>query len=102
MSKELVRRTPKQLLAKADRPKNLGDKAGIVEVNGKKYLALKRGRKSKRNGVQLRLLYRLIERAQIKPRLKMRDDAEGVIKAQFAKNLEQAFVAAMKTARFIG
>lgn len=94
----MVRRTKKDLIAKADRPKNLGDKVEMIEFNGHKWLALKRGRKGA-NGNKLRLLYLLVPRAQIKSRLGLGEDAARVAKARFVQNLNDAMQFALRTAR---
>lgn len=95
---KLVRRTPTQMIRKADRPKALGDKAEIVDFKGKKYLALKRPRKG-RGKQELRLLYLLVPRAQIKGRLKLREDAVRIAKANFEDNLVSSIEYSMRTAR---
>ena len=93
-----VRRTPKDIIKAADKPKNLGDKAHVVEVEGHKYLALKKPRKG-RSGNELRLLYLLVPRAQIKERLGLNKDAQRIVRANFAGNLQRALEYAMRTAR---
>ncbi len=93
-----VRRTPKDMIKAADKPKNLGDKAHIVQVNGDKYLALKKPRKG-RSQNELRLLYLLVPRAQIKERLGLNKDGQRVVRAKFAQNLQRAMEFAMATAR---
>lgn len=94
----MVRRTPKDVIRKADRPKNLGDRARIEEYKGNKFLALKKARKGK-NGNQLRFLYLLIPRADIDQRLKLREDGERIAKAMFPQRLQEALEYAMRTAR---
>lgn len=94
----LVRRTPKDVIRKGDRPKNLGDKAQIEEYNGNKFLALKKARRGK-NGNQLRFLYLLIPRADIDQRLKLREDGARVSQAVFQRRLQEAIEFAMRTAR---
>ena len=93
-----VRRTPKDIIKAADKPKNLGDKAHVVEVEGHKYLALKKPRKG-RSGNELRLLYLLVPRAQIKERLGLNKDGQRIVRANFAGNLQRALEYAMRTAR---
>lgn len=95
----LVRRTPKQLIKKADRPKNLGNKAEVIEFKGRKYLALKRGRKSKKNNVKLRLMYLLIPRANIRERLGLRKDAERMVQGKFTLNFMKSLQDALRTVR---
>lgn len=94
----MVRRTPKDVIRKADRPKNLGDKAQIEEYRGNKFLALKKARRGK-NGNQLRFLYLLVPRADIDERLKLREDGSRVAMAMFPRRLEEAIAYAMRTAR---
>ena len=94
----LVRRTPKDLVRKADKPRSLGDRASIVEYKGNKFLALKNPRKAA-NGQRLRFMYLLVPRASMKERLKLHDDARRVIAQRFPINLQAAIAAAMRTAR---
>lgn len=91
----LVRRTKTDMIAKSDRPKNLGDKAAVVEYNGRKWLALKKGR-----GVnKLRLLYLLVPRANITERLGLRKDGMTVARGRFLANLADTLAAAVRSAR---
>jgi len=94
----LVRRTPKDVIRRADRPRALGDKAEVVEVNGNKFLALKRPRRGA-NGNMLRFMYLLVDRAQIDQRLKLNDDGRRVAAANFQQNLLDAIEFAMRTRR---
>lgn len=94
----MVRRTKTDLVRKSDKPGALGDKASVVDVNGRKYLALKRPRKGA-NGKKLRLLYLLVPRASIKKRLGLTEDGVRVARAQFVKNLEQSLEDALRSAR---
>lgn len=94
----MVKRTPKDLVKKFDRPAALGDRASVVEVNGNKYLALKKPRKAA-NGQKLRLLYLLVPRAQIKKRLGLEKDGVRVARARFVENLRTELEAALRTAR---
>lgn len=91
----LVRRTPKDVIRKADRPKSLGDKAGIVEVKGNLYLALKKPRRTA-NGQQLRLLYLLIPKATLKERLGLARDAKRVARERFGPLLREALAQAVR------
>lgn len=90
----MVRRTPKSVIKKADRPKNLGDKAEVVEINGRQYLALKRARMGA-NRQRLRLLYLLIPRASITPRLGLNEDGQRIAKERFMQLLKQNLEAAL-------
>lgn len=94
-----VRRTPKDIIRKADRPKALGDKAEVVEVKGHKYLALKKARRGRNGNGQLRLLYLLVPRAQIKARLGLAKDGMEVVRARFPDILRQALAEAVSRAR---
>ena len=94
----MVRRTPRDMIRKADRPAQLGDKAEVVEVNGRKFLALKKPRRGA-NGQMLRFMYLLIPRAQIDERLGMRTDGQRIAGARFGPNLQAAIEYAMRTAR---
>jgi len=94
----LVRRTPKDMIRKADRPKCLGNKAEVIEFMGRKWLALKRSRKG-RNKNDLRLMYLLVPRADIEPRLKLRDDGLRVSQAVFQRRLQESLELALRTAR---
>ena len=94
----LVRRTPKDMIRKADRPKSLGDKVEMIEFRGRKWLALKRSRKG-RNKTELRLMYLLVPRADIEPRLKLRDDGLRVSQAVFERRLKESLELALRTAR---
>jgi len=93
-----VRRTPKDLIRASDKPKALGDKAEIIEFKGHKYLALKKARKGK-SGNQLRLLYLLVPRASLKPRLGLSKDGERMARAKFVANLQDALQRAVASAR---
>ena len=94
----MVRRTKRDMIRKSDRPRNLGDRAEIVEYNGNKFLALKRPRKGA-NGQRLRFLYLLEPRANIDERLGLRRDGERVVRAMFGPHLRQSIIAAVQTAR---
>jgi hypothetical protein len=94
-----VRRTPRDIIRKADRPKALGDKAEVVEVKGHKYLALKKARRGRNGNGQLRLLYLLVPRAQIKARLGLAQDGMQVVRARFPDLLRQALAEAVARAR---
>ncbi|MCE2910226.1 MAG: DUF6441 family protein [Burkholderiaceae bacterium] len=93
-----VRRTKRDSIRLSDRPKALGDKAHVVDVNGDKYLALKKPRRGK-NGNELRLLYLLVPRAQLEERLGLNKDGQRVARARFVENLRVALAAAVATAR---
>lgn len=94
----MVKRTPTDMIRKSDRPKALGDKVEVVDYKGHKYLALKKGRKGN-SGNQMRLLYLLIPRADIKKRLGLGDDAIKVARQRFGINLRDALEAAMRPRR---
>lgn len=92
-----VRRTPRELIRKSDRPKALGEKATIVDYNGKKWLALRSGpyHKRLRKEGRLRLMYLLIPVAQIQKRLGLGEDAMKVVRMRFSQNLKDALEYAM-------
>ena len=94
-----VRRTPRDIIRKADRPKSLGDRAEVVEVKGHKYLALKKARRGRNGGGQLRLLYLLVPRAQLKERLGLVKDGFRVVKARFQDILAKSLADAVARAR---
>lgn len=94
----MVKRTPKDLVAKRDKPAALGDRASVVEVNGNKFLALKKPRKAA-NGQRLRLMYLLVPRAQIDKRLGLGSDGVRVARARFMENLQASLEQALRTAR---
>jgi hypothetical protein len=95
---KLVRRTAKDIIRKADRPRALGDRAEVVDFKGNKFLALKRPRKG--NGDQrLRFLYLLVPRADIDQRLKLREDGVRIARERFGQNLQASIDLAMRTAR---
>lgn len=94
----MVRRTKTDVISKADRPKNLGDKVEVIEFEGHKWLALKRARKGA-NNQRLRLLYLLVPRAQLQKRLGLGEDAQKVAKLRFSQNLKDAMEFALRTAR---
>lgn len=94
----MVRRTKTDMITKADRPKNLGDKAEVIEYEGRKWLALKRPRKGA-NNQRLRLLYLLVPRAQLQKRLGLGEDAQKIARLRFSANLRDAMEFALRTAR---
>lgn len=94
-----VRRTKTQMIAKADRPGALGERAEVVEYNGSKWLALKKARRGANKGGQLRLLYLLIPRAELKERLGLEKDGLKIAPERFGPLLEKALEEALRTAR---
>jgi hypothetical protein len=94
----MVKRTKTDVIAKSDRPSALGSKAEIIDMNGHKWLALKKARKGS-NGVRLKLLYLLVPRAQMKAKLGLEKDGTRVVRARFAINLRAALLQAVNTAR---
>lgn len=94
----LVKRTPKGLVAKRDKPRALGDKVEEITYKGHQWLALKKPRAG-RSGNDLRLMYLLIPRADIDERLGLRKDAEKIARLRFAENLRVALADAVARAR---
>ena len=94
-----VRRTKTQMIAKADRPGALGERAEVVEYNGNKWIALKKARRGANKGGQLRLLYLLIPRAELKERLGLEKDGLKIAPERFGPLLEKALEEALRTAR---
>ena len=94
----MVRRTPRQMIRRADRPRALGDKAELIDFEGRKWLALKRPRKAA-NGQRLRLLYLMVPRASLKPRFMLEKDGDRLVAARFPVNLAAAIERAMRSAR---
>ena len=95
---KMVKRTKTDLVARSDRPGALGDKVDIIELNGHKWLALKKARKAG-NGQRLKLLYLLVPRAQMKERLGLGKDGMRIARQQFVSNLREALEQAVRTAR---
>lgn len=94
----LVRRTPRELIRRSDRPQALGDKAEVIDFRGDKYIALKKPRRAA-NGQRLRLLYLLATRAGIRKRLGLETDGDQIVRRNFAANLQRALEDAVRTAR---
>lgn len=93
-----VRRTKSDIVAKRDRPQNLGDRVEVIEYKGNKWLALKRSRTGN-SGNQLRLLYLLVPRAQLHERLGLREIGNRVTRERFMPIWRQCLEDAMRTAR---
>jgi hypothetical protein len=92
-----VRRTKTQMIAKAELPANLGPRAFVINAkDGRKYLA-KRFTRGKRAGVQL--LYELRSKTTVRPRLGLHEIGNDVAQRMFDKNLRDAAIYAMRTAR---
>lgn len=91
-----VRRTKSQIIPKSEYPSSLKDSFIITAKDGRKYIAVRFSR-GKRKGVKL--LYELVEKAQVKARLKLADDSSRIAKQNFVKNLYDAIEFAMRTAR---
>ena len=92
-----VRRTKTGMIARADLPSNLGDRAFVIKAkDGRQYLA-KRFARGKRAGLQL--LYELRTQTNVKPRLGLREIGEATTQRMFNANLREAAIYAMRTAR---
>lgn len=99
-----VLRTPKGMIKLSDRPKRLGDRAEVVEVEGKLYLSLKKGRNrfngtKLKNGAKFSLLYRLIPQAHLKKRLGLEETGDALVASRFAPILDETLAAAVRTAQ---
>ena len=92
-----VRRTKTDQIRKTDRPRNLGDRATIINYNGDKYLALKRGRWNKSGGG--RLLYLLKPRVDIDERLELEKTGTRVVAQKASRLLSDAIDQALRTAK---
>lgn len=86
-----VKRTKSQLISQSDLPKNLKNSYVIEASDGRKYIAVRRGNRSI-------LMYELIKRAHVKPRLGLVKDGERITKKYFAVDLEAAIKVALRTA----
>ena len=94
----MVKRTKTDIIRKSDRPGALGDKAEIIELNGHKWLALKKARKTG-GGQRLKLLYLLVPRAQMKERLGLAKDGMRIARQHFVSNLRDALDQAVRAAQ---
>ena len=94
----LVRRTPRDKIRRADTPKGLGDKAEVVTVGRRRYLALKKRRRG-RSGNELRLMYLLLPQASIQRRLGLIDDGLRVSRLNFSTRLREELAEAIARAR---
>ena len=97
----LVRRTKTQLISKSDRPAQLGDKVFVEQYNGHYWLALKGGKGAQQRGSNrnLRFLYLLAPRADVKPRLGLHDIGLPIVQRDFQSAIAQRLEAAIATAR---
>ncbi len=106
-----ARRNPRDVVRKEDWPANLIKPFILTAADGRKYLAVHalakklRGQRGKLGigkqvgGTGVRLMYRLVEQADIKPRFGFTETARRVIAQKFAPNLEAAMQRAIATAR---
>lgn len=96
-----VKRTKSQVVAKSDRPQALMAKAktAIIEYKGNKWIALQKREKGRGEGHKLRLLYLLIPQAHINKRLGLETDGVRILRANLAKNLQDAIDYAVRTAK---
>lgn len=96
---KMVRTRSNGIIPMSDRPKALGDRVEQVVINGTRFLALKKGRKSKKNGAKLRLLYVLVPKAKIGKKLHLADDGLRIAKSNFIPNFQKSLEDAIRTAR---
>lgn len=94
----LVRRSPKDKIRRSETPKALGDKAEVITVGRRRFIALKKRRKGA-SGNMLRLMYMLIPQAGIQDRLGLNADGQRIARARFTQHLQAALEQAIKTAR---
>lgn len=91
---DVVRRTKRELITKGQRPKALMHKIRPAFI---KPMADKAGifyRRTKRSPAQL--MYALIKKAVIKPRLKFQDTVEKTVVQKFSENFTKAFEDALR------
>jgi hypothetical protein len=96
----LVKRTKTQLISKADKPRQLGDKVFVEQYNGHYWLALKGGKGAQQRGSNrnLRFLYLLAPKADVPARLGLHQIGLPIVQRDFqsaiATRLEQAVASA--------
>ena len=97
----LVRRTKTQLISKSDKPAQLGDKVFVEQYKGNYWLALKgvKGARQRGNNSNLRFLYLLAPKADIKPRLGLHEIGMPIVQRDFQSALIQRLEAAIASAR---
>ena len=97
----LVRRTKTQLISKADKPRQLGDKVFVEQYKGHYWLALKggKGAQQRGNNRNLRFLYLLAKQANVKPRLGLHDIGLPIVQRDFRSAIAQRLEQAIATAR---
>ena len=97
----LVRRTKTQLVSKADKPRQLGDKVFVEQYHGHYWLALKGGKGAQQRGSNrnLRFLYLLAPKVDVKPRLGLHDIGLPIVQRDFQSAIAQRLEAALATAR---
>ena len=98
---KMVRRTKTQLISKADRPAQLGDKAYVEQYKGNYWLALKGGKGARQRGANrnLRFLYLLTRRANVRPRLGLGEIGLPIARRSLAEAIAMRLEQAMSTAR---
>ena len=98
---KLVRRTKTQLIRKADRPAQLGDKAFVQQYKGNYWLAYKgkHGRRLEGSDRKLRFLYLLTRQANVRPRLGLGEIGLPIARRSLAEAISMRLEQAMSTAR---
>lgn len=100
---QAVRRTKSQMISKADRPAALGNRVHVERVGRSTFLALTgtKGAKARKgaSGNRLRLLYLLVPRAQLEPRLGLSEIGLPVVRSNFQPRLAYRLSVAMSRAR---
>lgn len=92
-----VRRTKTQIIARAELPSSLGEKAFVIQgKDGTRYLAKRFGR-GKRAGLQV--LYTLKPKTEVQPRLGLRETGVRVTRARFGQIFEANLRRALATAK---
>jgi hypothetical protein len=106
-----ARRNKRDVVDKRDWPQNLINPFVLTARDGRKYLAVHdivvgnrirgvrsaRGKQQRTSGT--RLMYALVKREAISPRLKLFETVSAVVRSRFDSNLREALLVAIATAR---